>query len=120
MALSAAIQRGATQLARQRQLRAELRLDEIVKTAGIADEYERTDRRGDLEIERHFATLYHLVDTEAEKEAVAAAFAAWMRSEAAEDTVVRGAVDGSVSFLKQNNPVWIDGAAVPSGSDGAA
>jgi hypothetical protein len=119
VALTRAIER-ATAPNRQRQLRAEMRLDEIVKVAGIADDYETIDRRGDLEMEKRFATLYHLVDSEAEKEAVAAAFAAWMRTERAEERHVSGAVEGSVTTLKRNNPVWIDGAAVPSGSDGAA
>ena len=124
MALSNALiearRQTATTANRQRQIRAELRLDEIVKAAGIADDYERTDRLGDLEIERHFATLYHLVDTEAEKEAVAAAFAAWMRAEADEDRVVRGSVDGTVSLLKSNNDIFIENVYTPAGSDRVA
>ena len=98
---------------------AETRLDEIVSVAGIADEYGKADRAGDLEIETHFARLYQLVDSEAEKDAVVAAYRVWARSEQVEDLAVTGSVDESVSLLKRNNDLWL-GAFVPDGSDGAA
>lgn len=105
---------------RERQRRAELRLEELLKVEGIADEYERVDRKGDLRIESHFASLYALVDSVEEKEAVAAAFATWMKSEAEEEAVLRGSVTDASGYMKRNNPTWIDGAAVPDGMDGAA
>lgn len=92
---------------RARQTRAEARLEEIVKVSGIADEYAAVDRRGDLEIETRFAELYQLVNSEAERGAVARAFAAWQRDEQAEEAIVRGSVDESVDLLKQHNPLFI-------------
>jgi hypothetical protein len=120
MVLSTAIHAAAGRINRERQTRAELRLEELLKVEGIADEYEAIDRQGDLQMERRFATLYALVDSEAEKEAVAAAFATWMRTERDEEAVLRGSVGGAMTFLKDNNHVWIDGAAVPADCDGAA
>lgn len=119
-ALSIAIRQTATRLNRERQQRAELRLEELIKVDGIADDYALSDRHGDLAMERRFATLYALVDTEAEKEAVAAAFATWMKTERDEEASVVGSVKSTRSFMADNNPAFIDGAFVPGGSDGAA
>lgn len=105
---------------RATQHRAERRLDEIVKVAGIADDYQTVDRAGDLAIEKHFAALYQLVDTQEEREAVAAAFATWQACERREEYALRGSVDDSVTLLKSNNPFWINGSATPDDSDGAA
>lgn len=110
----------ATRANREAQNRAELRLTEIVKTAGIADEYETVDRDGDLKIEGEFATLYQSVDSEAERQAVVRAFVIWQKCEQAEDGAVRQSVGSTVQVLKTNNPVWLNGAAVPVGSDGVA
>ena len=104
---------------RAAQHRVEVRLEELVKVAGIADTYEKADRQGDLAIETHFAHLYQLVDTDSEREAVVTAYRVWAKSEQVEDLAVRGSVDESVDFLKENNPLWL-GAFVPAGSDGAA
>ena len=120
MALSTAIRATATATNRARQRRAEARLDEIVKVAGIADDYATVDRHGDLEIEKHFAALYQLVDSDNEREAVARAFAVWQRSEQAEDDALRGSVDDSVGLLKSNNPLFIDGAYTPTDSGRSA
>lgn len=99
----------ATRAHRDRQIRAEVRLDEIVKVAGIADEYEQVDRAGDLDIETHFGRLWQAADTENLRDLVARTFAAWMRDEAEEERVVRASVGDSVDTLKLNNPFWIDG-----------
>lgn len=107
-------------LARINQHRAERRLDEIVKVAGIADDYGRVDRAGDIQVEVAFARCYQLVDTDEERAAIADAFAVWQRTEKAEDLAVTGSVDEAVDLLKTNNPIWLNGAAVPGDSDGAA
>lgn len=123
-ALSIAIEQArrqtATRANRERQRRAELRLEEIVKVAGIADGYARGDRDGNLLIEQTFAKLYQAVDSPMEREAVVQAFMVWQADERHESSMVRALADDSVAFLKRNNPVWIDGAAVPADSDGAA
>lgn len=110
----------ATTANRIRQERAELRIDEIVSVSSIDGDYRAVDCIGDLLIQRQFQSLYALVDTEQEKAAVAAAFAVWVRTERAEEQTVTGSVAESVELLKANNRVWIDGAAVPPDSDGAA
>lgn len=120
LAVREARRRTATTANRQRQIRAELRLEEIVKVAGIADEYERTDRAGDLQMEAHFGNLFRLASDEEMRRAVVDAFVCWQRDEQAEERVVRGGVDESVTLLKANNPVFIEGQYVPAGSDGAA
>ena len=124
MALARAIDSARHQNARRsnrdRQIRAEVRLDEIVKVAGIADEYDEVDRRGDLDIETHFGRLWQAAETELMRDLIARTFAAWMRDEAEEERIVRAGVDGAVDTLKVNNGFWIEGAAVPSGSEPAA
>lgn len=120
MALSVRTRETATRANRQRQARAELRLSEIVKTAAIADDFEMVDRAGDLDIEGHFAALYQNAETERMRTLVVNAFMAWQKDEQAEDRIVRGSVEDAVTVLKANNPVWLDGALVPAGSDGAA
>ena len=110
----------ATRAHRDRQIRAEVRLDEIVKVAGIADEYEQIDRRGDLDIETHFGRLWNAADTEQMRDLIARTFAAWQKDEQAEERVVRASVGESVDTLKANNGFWIEGAAVPGGSEPAA
>lgn len=110
----------ATRENREAQNRAELRLSEIVKTAGIADQYATVDRDGDLNIETHFARLFQESPTEHFRDLVTRAFMAWQRDEKAEEEKVYGAVGGTVQFLKDNNDVWLNGASVPVGSDGVA
>lgn len=77
IAIAEAQKKRATRENRELQLRAELRLEELIKVGGIADHYERVNRRGHLEVETAFARVLHLVDTEAEKRAVVAAYMAW-------------------------------------------
>jgi hypothetical protein len=108
--------RTATKRNRQRQQRAEKRLDEIVSVASIADDYALADRRGDLEIEARFTELYNLVDSEAEKEAVARAFAVHQRTEQNEERVVVGSVGESVDLLKSNNGLWLHDGCGPDGT----
>jgi hypothetical protein len=112
-------QRSATKRNRQRQQRAERRLDEIVQVASIADDYALADRRGDLEIEARFQELYNLVDSPAEKEAVARAFAVHQRTEQNEERAVVGSVGESVDLLKAGNDFWL-GSWTPSGEGDAA
>lgn len=120
IAIAEAQKKRATRENRELQLRAELRLEELIKVGGIADHYERVNRRGNLEVETAFARVLHLVDTEAEKRAVVAAYMAWEKDERLEQRTVRGETDNALVAMKGNNPIWLDGAAVPTGSDGAA
>ena len=124
MALNQAIEQArrqtATRANRQRQQRAEVRMDEIVSVAAIAGDYEQADRDGDLTIQDHFQSLYHLVDSEEEREAVARAFAVWQKCEQAEERALRGSVDESVDLLRTNNDFWLNGALTPDGDGGAA
>lgn len=116
-AITTARRQTATTANRQRQQRAELRLEEIVKVAGIADEYEAADRRGDLAIESAFAAIYQNAHSEELRELVVRAFMAWQSDEAAEEAAVRGGVDGAVTMLKRHNPTFIEGVFTPAGSD---
>ena len=124
MALNQAIEQArrqtATRANRDRQARAELRFSELVSVADIATHYEKVDRAGDLAVESAFVKVYQLVDTEPEREAIKDAYLVWARSEKDEERVLRGAVDNTFDFMKGHNPVWLDGAAVPADSDGAA
>ena len=124
MALSRSIEQARRQTAtrdnRARQHRAELRLEEIVKVSGIADSYMDIDREGDLNIETQFARLYQSADSDLMRSMIVQTFVAWQRDEAQEEAIVNGEVRESVDLLKFHNPTFIDGAAVPAGSDGAA
>ena len=121
MALAKAIQdarrQTATRSNRLRQHLAELRLEEIVKVAGIADDYEKADRAGDLRIETAFARIYQTVTDEKVRQLVVDAYVAWQADEREEERLVRGGVDTSVAMLKRHNPAFIEGAFVPDGSD---
>lgn len=101
---------------RQKQRAAERRMDEIVSVAAIATDYESVDRAGDLAIEAKFQELYRLVDSPAEKEAVARAFAVHQKAERAEDVAVRGSVDESVDLLRTNNNLWLHDGCGPDGT----
>lgn len=123
MALSQALHEARRKTAtienRMRQHRAELRLTEIIKVSGIADAYERADRKGDLRIETAFAAIYQSATTETLRDLVTRAYLAWQDDERAEEASVRGGVDGAVLTMKSHNPAFIEGAFVPDG-DGAA
>lgn len=119
-AIESARQQRATTTNRLRQRRAELRLEEIIKVAGIADAYEEIDRHGDLNIETSFARLYQATADEHLRNLIVQTFVAWQNDERAEEACVRGDVDGAVQLLKNNNPAFIAGAYVPAASDGAA
>ncbi len=101
----------ATRENRARQTAAEVRVDEIGAVSDIGTDYTAVDRAGDLEIETHFQKLYALVDSEAERDAVAAAYAVWMRTERAEDLAVGGSVDAAIRLLRSNNPFWLGESA---------
>ena len=124
MALSLAIEKarrqGATADNRDRQRRAEKCLDQVVKAAGIPEQYETRGRAGNLAVEKAFATAYQLVDTDREREAVVQAFMVWQQDERHETTIVRDECDEMVELLKSNHPFFIDGAYVPDESDSAA
>ena len=109
----------ATRANRNHSERVEKRVDEIAVVAEVHTDYTKADRAGDLAIEAKFQELYQLVDTEAEKEAVAKAFATWQRTEQREDLAVSTSVGGAVSLLRDNNDYWL-GAFVPDGDGGAA
>ena len=114
-ALSIAIQESAGRLSRQRQRRAELRLDEIVSVAGIADQYAAADRAGDLDVEAHFGRLWRAAETEEMRTLIVQAFAAWTKDEQIEELAVRDAVGDSVALLKTNNDTWLTDGCGPSG-----
>lgn len=97
----------ATRENRAAQAAAEVRIDEIGAVSDVAADYAIVDRAGDVQIETHFQKLYALVDSEAEREAVAAAYAVWMRTERAEDLAVSGSVEQAVNLLRSNNPFWL-------------
>jgi hypothetical protein len=111
MTLSEAIRQRQAQRStrenRNRNSRTEKRMDEIATVAEVETDYQRVDRAGDVEIEGHFQSLYQLVDTEAERRAVARAYSVWVASERREDLAVRGSVGGALTTLKQNNPFWL-------------
>jgi hypothetical protein len=88
--------------------RVERRADEIAAVHEIGTDYTKVDRAGDLEIEGRFQALYQLVDSPAEKQAVADAFRVWQRSEQREDMAVGRGVDTAAGVLKANNPFWLD------------
>ena len=97
----------ASRINRARQRLAEIRLSEIVKVAGIADEYEAIDRAGDLAMETWFALAYQQATDDAMRSLIARGFVIWQRTEQAEERHVRGDVDASVDLLRENNPVWL-------------
>lgn len=117
MALTQAIEQARRTTAsasnRQRQHRAELRLEEIIKVAGIADQYEAADRAGDLRIETAFARIYQSTSDEHIRDLVLTAFMAWQDDEKAEERIVRGEVGAAVSLLKSNNPTFVNGSFTP-------
>lgn len=119
MTILARTRQTATRQHRARQHRAEVRMDEIVSVAAIAEDYEKIDRAGDLSIQDHFQMLFNLVNSEEEKQAVSRAFATWMKCEQREEYVLRGSVDESVDLLRTNNDYWL-GSFVPDGEGGAA
>lgn len=120
VAIAEARHQRATTANRQAQLRAELRLEELIKIEGIADEYGRVDRMGDLNIERHFALIYSMAESPRMRDLIAKTYALWMADEKAEEMAVRSSVDEAGIFMRRNNAVWINGASVPPDSDGAA
>jgi hypothetical protein len=124
LALSIAIDKArrqtATRANRDRQLRAEMCLEQVVKVAGIPDEFSARGRASDLAVEKAFATAYQLMDSEEERAAVVQAFMVWQSDERHESRIVRDLSDESVALLKSNHPLFIDGAFTPSDSDGAA
>lgn len=105
---------------RKRQIRAELRIEEIVAVAGIADEYDKVDRPADQATVNAFRKVWSLVDSDEERAAVAEAFAVWKRHDLRRDMSVRGETDEAVVLLKSHNPIFVEGCYVPDGSDGVA
>lgn len=105
----------ATLANRLRQRKAEQRLEELVKIAGIPDEYERRGRSSDLAVETAFATCYQLVNTEDERAAVVRAFQLWQRDEKHEKGIVRDLTDESVQFLKDGNDLFLNDGCGPTG-----
>jgi hypothetical protein len=124
MALTREIEKARRQTAtrenRLRQHLAELRLDEIVKVAGIADAYEKADRKGDLRIESAFAAIFQATTDEHVRDLIVKAFVAWQDDEREEERIVRGGVDQSVVLLKHHNDAFINGTFLPEGSEPVA
>lgn len=105
---------------RIRQALAEHRLDEIVAVASISGDYTKIDKPGDAEIIKAFTAVYRLMDDDEERQAVVDAFNTWRRIDARKDAHVHGSTDDAVTLMKDNNPIWLNGAATPDGSDGVA
>lgn len=127
MALHKAIEQArrqtATRANRVRQMKAELRLEEIVKVAGISDQYDRIDRAGDLNIETAFARIFQMAETKAMRDAIVDCFVAWQADEKAEEAIVHGETQGAVSLMKFDNPLFIEDQPIPfpsAGFDGDA
>lgn len=120
MAISRAIASAASRTNRERQYRAEMCLEQVVKAAGIPDEFDKRGRASNLVVEKAFATAYQLVDSEEERDAVVQAFMVWQSDEKHETRIVRDLSDETVDLLKSNHPLFIDGQYCPPGSDSAA
>lgn len=118
MALSIAIDKArrqtATRANRDAHDRAALRLEEVFKVAGIADELDKLDRPRNVEVETAFAVAYQCVDSENEREAVLAAFMKWEADEKAERSDRHTEVNAASAQMVRNNPVWIEARRVPS------
>lgn len=115
MTITRAIQRGATQLARSRQMRAEQRLEELVKIAGLPDAYDKAGRSGNLAVETAFARCYQLVNSDAEREAVTNAFMVWQRDERSERQFVNAFSSETTDLLKSNNDLFLNDGCGPTG-----
>lgn len=117
MALSIAIDKArrqtATRANRDAHDRAALRLEEVFKVAGIADELDRLDRPRNIEVETAFAVAYQCVDGEQEREAVLNAFMKYEADEKAEKRDRHSKVNGAAAQMVRNNPVWIENQRVP-------
>lgn len=109
----------ASRQARRNKEAAGRRVDEIGAVTDIGRDYHAADAAGDLEMESQFQRLYAVADDDEEREAVAGAFAVWMRTERIEELALTTSVENAATLLRENNPFWL-GAAVPPGSDGAA
>src|SRR5688500_10023543 len=118
--IEAARRQTATRANRERQLRAEMCLEQVVKVAGIPDEFSARGRASDLAVEKAFATAYQLMDSEEERAAVVQAFMVWQSDERHESRIVRDLSDESVALLKSNHPLFIDGTYKPEGSGRSA
>jgi hypothetical protein len=118
MALSVAIDKARRQTAtrqnRDAHDRAALRLEEVFKVAGIADELDRLDRPRSIVTETAFAVAYQCVDAEDEREAVLDAFMKYQAEERAERRDRHAEVNAASGQMVRNNPVWIEGHRVPS------
>ena len=115
MVLTTAIRETATKLNRERQHRAEQRLEEIVKVAGLPDAYTKHDRSGNLAVETAFARVYQLVNTDAERAAVAKAFVVWQHDERKESTFIGEWSSEAVDILKGNNDLFLNDGCGPTG-----
>jgi hypothetical protein len=134
MALAVALEKArrqtATRANREAHDRAALRLEEVFKVQGVADELDRLDRPRNISVETAFAVAYQTVDDDDEREAVLDAYMQWDADEKAERKDRHEAINSATAMLIRDNPVWIEGeripsewlngAKVPGGSDGAA
>lgn len=93
--------------------RAALRLEEVFKSSGMADELDRLDRPRNMEVEQAFAVAYQKVDAEDERDAVVAAYMKWEADEKAERTDRHAKTGDLTTMLVRNNPVWIENEPVP-------
>lgn len=101
---------------------AEQRLEELIKVRGLADvsdQYEALDRVEDLTMETHFARLYQLADDDEERDAAVKAFMDFERFDRKHDAnhnTHRGEVKGVEAFMRERNPLFINGSWTPPAS----
>lgn len=112
--LGEAIRATATRENRDAHDRAALRLEEVFKVQGIADELDTRDRPRNIDVETAFAVAFQTCDSEPEREAVVAAYMKWDADEKAE-RADRHEVGGSAAaMLIRDNPVFIERERVPA------
>lgn len=139
MAITRAIQQAQTRNTarnRHRNGKAALRLDErldLRRARTFLTAYKSIDADGDRSFSTEARRHYEAINDEAERQSFERVVAAWMKEDTALDQLMRGALDQSDYMIfahHRNTPVfvedmpipseWLDGAAVPATSDGAA
>jgi hypothetical protein len=125
VAISAAIAHAG----RQNRLRAtkeKLRMDEqiLIEDAGhLLDEYDRIDTMGDRAFIAAAREHYRSLTTAEQRNSWARAMACWLKDERDEERIISRSHDHNAVTRIQfhaDTPVFLDGAMVPGGSDGAA
>ena len=90
-------------------------MDEITAVHDVRTDYEKADGASDLRMEAHFRAMWALADDEAERTAIAHAFADWGKGEQLEGMAIEQAVGVAIETLKRNNPLWLNDGCGPDG-----